>query len=29
MRLGIMIGENRRRHAEWRRLHPEWWWWER
>ena len=25
---GIMIGENRERHAEWRRAHPEWWWWE-
>jgi hypothetical protein len=24
-----MIGENRERHAEWRRLHPEFWWWER
>ncbi len=26
---GILIGENRERHAEWRRAHPEWWWWER
>ena len=25
---GILIGENRERHAEWRRSHPEWWWWE-
>ena len=29
IRFGIMIGENRERHAEWRRLHPEFWWWER
>ena len=29
IRFGIMIGENRERHAEWRKLHPEWWWWER
>jgi hypothetical protein len=29
IRFGIMIGENRERHAEWRRLHPNWWWWER
>ena len=29
VRFGIMIGENRERHAEWRKLHPEWWWWER
>ena len=29
IRFGIMIGENRERHAEWRRLHPDWWWWER
>jgi len=26
---GILIGENRALHAEWRRLHPDWWWWER
>src|SRR5581483_1201886 len=26
---GVLIGENRERHAEWRRAHPEWWWWER
>ena len=25
---GVMIGENRERHAEWRHTHPEWWWWE-
>lgn len=29
IRFGIMIGENRERHAEWRRQHPEFWWWER
>ena len=29
IRFGILIGENRERHAEWRRLHPNWWWWER
>jgi hypothetical protein len=29
VRFGIMIGENRERHTEWRRAHPEFWWWER
>ena len=29
IRFGIMLGENRAHHAEWRRLHPEWWAWER
>jgi len=29
VRFGILIGENRERHAEWRRAHPEWWWWEK
>jgi hypothetical protein len=29
IRFGIMIGENRERHTEWRRSHPEFWWWER
>jgi hypothetical protein len=24
-----LIGENRERHTEWRRAHPEFWWWER
>jgi hypothetical protein len=24
-----MLGENRAHHGEWRRLHPEWWAWER
>ena len=27
IRFGILIGQNQERHAEWRRLHPEWWWW--
>jgi len=27
VQFGIMIGENRERHAEWQRTHPEWWWW--
>jgi hypothetical protein len=29
IRFGMMLGENRARHAEWRRLHPDWWHWER
>ena len=29
VRFGIMLGESRERHAEWRRTHPEYWWWER
>jgi hypothetical protein len=29
VRFGVMIGESRERHAEWRRTHPEWWWWDR
>jgi hypothetical protein len=29
VRFGIIIGESRERHAEWRRLHREWFWWER
>jgi hypothetical protein len=29
IRFGIMLGENRERHAEWRKLHADWWWWER
>jgi hypothetical protein len=29
VRFGIMLGENRERHADWRRAHPEFWWWER
>ncbi len=29
VRFGVMIGENRDRHAEWRHTHPEYFWWER
>ena len=29
VRFGILVGENRERRAEWRREHPDWWWWER
>ena len=29
IRFGIMLGENRERHAEWRKHHAEWFWWER
>jgi len=29
VRFGMMLGENRARHAEWRRLHADWFWWER
>lgn len=29
IRFGVLIGENRGRVAEWRREHPEWWWWQR
>jgi hypothetical protein len=29
VRFGILIGENRQRHADWRRAHADWWWWER
>lgn len=28
VRFGVLIGEHRERHAEWRRTHPDWWWWE-
>jgi hypothetical protein len=24
-----LIGENKQRHVDWRKLHPDWWWWER
>jgi hypothetical protein len=26
---GILIGRNEQRHADWRRAHADWWWWER
>jgi hypothetical protein len=29
VRFGILIGRNQQRHADWRRAHAEWWWWER
>jgi hypothetical protein len=29
VRLGIIIGENRERRAQWRREHPDFFWWER
>jgi hypothetical protein len=29
VRFGILIGENHQRHADWRRAHGDWWWWER
>jgi hypothetical protein len=25
---GILIGRNEQRHADWRRAHADWWWWE-
>jgi hypothetical protein len=28
VQFGVLIGENRERHGEWRRSHPDWWWWE-
>jgi hypothetical protein len=29
VRFGILIGENKQRHADWRRAHADWFWWER
>ena len=29
VRFGILIGQNQQRHADWRRAHAEWFWWER
>jgi hypothetical protein len=29
VRFGILIGQNQQRHADWRRSHAEWFWWER
>jgi hypothetical protein len=29
VRFGILIGKNEQRHADWRRSHGDWWWWER
>jgi hypothetical protein len=28
IRFGYILGMNRGRQAEWRRLHPNWWWWQ-
>lgn len=28
VRFGMLLGENRERHAEWRKHHADWWWWE-
>jgi hypothetical protein len=27
VKFGIMLGRAQQRHAEWRHLHPEWFWW--
>jgi hypothetical protein len=29
VRFGILIGQNQQRHADWRKAHGDWWWWER
>jgi hypothetical protein len=29
VRFGILIGRNEQRHADWRRAHADWWWWEK
>ena len=29
VRFGILIGQNQQRHADWRKAHADWWWWER
>jgi len=29
VKFGILLGRAQERHAEWRRLHPEWFWFER
>jgi hypothetical protein len=29
VRFGILIGRNEQRHADWRRAHADWFWWER
>ena len=28
VRFGMLLGEAKERHADWRRAHSEWWWWE-
>jgi hypothetical protein len=29
IRFGMLLGEMKERHVEWRKAHPEFWWWER
>jgi hypothetical protein len=29
VRFGILIGQNQQRHADWRRAHADWFWWEK
>jgi hypothetical protein len=29
VRFGILIGQHQQRHADWRRAHADWWWWEK
>jgi hypothetical protein len=29
VRFGILIGQNQQRHADWRKSHAEWFWWEK
>jgi hypothetical protein len=28
VRFGMMLGEAKERHADWRKVHADWWWWE-
>lgn len=28
IRFGEILGANQNRHTEWRRAHPNWWWWQ-
>ncbi len=28
VRFGMLLGEAKERHVEWRKAHAEWWWWE-
>ena len=28
IRFGMLLGGAKERHADWRRAHAEWWWWE-
>ena len=29
IKFGILLGRNQQRHADWRRAHADWFWWER